>query len=374
MSRTFDHRIDRVRVPVDTVNLVNAGGLPYSILIECYGASKSGKSTFCYQAAQYFFEDYKEDAVLLILDAENAVNADRLELAFGLQVYDDPRVWRRPAMTIERALDEFMKALKYVRENKKYLMVIWDSISASNSERADSDFQKSQEKDEMALRGATEPMSRAQVLKWALNRMLGEIYDEPIIIFLINQMTTKVNQFNTSLDSSGGFALRHNVNERFLFEFVKNIGGDKKESLYKTGTMSAFTIKKSRSMPSLQDIPVIIDDSLGGRIAVEQEIPLVANKLGILSMKSGGWYHINEDYMSDSMPEVAKKSLQYVDISNNAEYIAALRTAISNYFRKTFKLVDFVYSQSEEMKARAARAGTSTSKASKESSKTATKK
>ena len=348
MARNFNLRRDRVRVPVQAINQVNAGGYTFSSMIECYGASKSGKSTFCYQTAEYLLQDYGDDALVLVLDAENAVNVDRCQLAFGLNFDTDPRILRRPAMTLEGALENFMKVLKRVKEENKCLLVIWDSISASGSSKADEGFQEAIEADKMATRGATEPMSRAQVMKWALNRILGEIYDLPVIVFLINQLTTKVNQFNTSIDSSGGYALRHNVNERLRFDFVKNVGGDKKGDMFKTGTMSKVTVAKSRSIPSLQDVQILIDDTMGGRIIPEHEVPLFASALGILKMKSGGWYSIAEEYMSEDMPEAARKSMQYKDIASNDEYVKALSAAITIYFRKTFKLVDYIYTNMEQ--------------------------
>ena len=194
----------------------------------------------------------------------------------------------------------------------------------------------------------TEPLARAQVMAWCLNNTLHAIYDQPVLVLLINQISTKVNQFNTSIDSSGGMALRHNVNERIRLDFVKNIGGDKKGDLFKTGTMSHLSIIKSRTIPSLQDVPVTISDVDGGRIDLKQQVPLLAHQMGILSAKSGGWYSLAEEHHFVGMPEEAKKSMQYKDIAENPAYVDVLRRAITNNFRQQFKLVDFVHKRYEE--------------------------
>lgn len=352
----FRHR--RVRTPVELINLANLGGLSFGSLVEVYGGTKSGKSTFCYQTAEYFLEDYGDQARVLILDAEGAVNFDRLLFAFHLDVEGDPRISRRPAMTIEMANDEIIRASHDAKANGYHLLVIWDSIKVSSFKNAkkamDAAFEKREnggDEEEIAVRGMTEPMARAQVLGWCLNNALHEVYDAPIVILLINQITTKVNQFNTSLDSSGGFTLRHNVNERIKFDFVKNIGGDKKDDVFKTGTMSSVTIMKSRNMPSLQNISVVIDDTVGGRIQSEQEIPLVASKLGVLVAKSGGWYSVAPECIpADATKEELElytKSRQYRDIATSPQYLELLKKAIVKSLRDSFKMIDFQYSRQE---------------------------
>jgi len=352
----FNSRIHKARTPIEIINLINVGGLNFSNIVEVFGASKSGKTTFCYQMAEYLLEDYGDVANVLILDAEGAAgNSDRLEMVFNLRIGEDPRVERAPAMTIEMANDAILRATARAKTEGKILLIIWDSIKVSsfnNAKKAiDAQMAAADAKGEEGApveRGMTEPLARAQVMAWCLNNTLHAIYDRPVLVLLINQISTKVNQFNTSVDSSGGLALRHNVNERIRLDFVKNIGGDKKGDLFKTGTMSHLSLIKSRTIPSLQDVPVTISDVDGGRIDLKQQVPLLAHQMGILTAKSGGWYSLAEEHHFPGMPEEAKKSMQYKEIAENPAYVEVLRHALTNSFRAQFKLVDFVHKRYEE--------------------------
>lgn len=358
----FNSELDRIPTPVETINLANCGGLSFSTLIEVYGGSKSGKSTFCYQTAELFLAMYGDEAIVVILDAEGAVNWSRLKFTFNISK-SDPRVRRLPAMTIEMANEHILRVAKEAKETGKRVLVIWDSIKVSSFNKAKdvidaslsveagkkkmkkNDAGELVEVDNDMERGMTEPLARAQVMTWCLNNALHAIYDAPIVVLLINQLTTKVNRFNTSVDSSGGYALRHNVNERFRFEHVKNIGGDKKGDVFKTGTMSTFTVVKSRIMPSFQDVPVIIDDTLGGRIMTSQELPQLAHKLGVFDAKNGGWYSIKEEFLPEDASDDMRKGKQFLDWSRSGEALQILRDAVLVSMRRTFRLVDFVYNE-----------------------------
>jgi len=293
----FNQHIHKARTPIHTINLAGGGGIGLSALVEVYGNTKSGKSSFTYQTAEYFLQDYSS-AQIVILDAEGSINSIRLKVAFGLDVENDPRIAVEPGFTIEMCNDAILKWQKKCDADNKFLMIIWDSIKTSSFNKAKNAIDASLEKGEEADRGMTEPMARAQVMTWCLNNALHAIYRKPTIIFLINQITTRVNQFQTTQDSSGGFALRHNVNERYQFTFRKSVGGDAKDALFKTGTMSDVNVIKSRTIPGFIDIPILIDDTIGGRIVSNNELPIIATKLKIIDVKSGGWYSISEDYVT----------------------------------------------------------------------------
>lgn len=362
----------RIATPVNIINLsnpspYNGGGLNFGTIVEVYGPSKGGKSTFVYQTASYLLRDYGEDARIVIMAVEGWPNASRLRMAFGVDIEDDPRVIVEHTATIEQSNDVILRYAKEAKEKDIKTIIIWDSISASSFNRAKEaidasigvesakkheDYVDSSKREtgdgKEAQRGMTEPMARAQVLKWCLNNALHACYRAPVTVLLINQITSKVNQFNVSIDSGGGHALRHNVEERIRIDFVKNIGGDGKGDLYKTGTLSKVTIVKSRNVPCFQDLPIKIDDTIGGVIEEPYEIPMVAHLLDVLSSKSGGWYQVAENWLPENAPEEFKKSKQLKDIQASPEYLEFLKSALVKFIRSTFKLVDFVYRETIE--------------------------
>lgn len=345
----------KCRTPCVTLNISNpspdgnSGGISLSSIVEVYGESRSGKSTFIYQTASYFLKDRGEQARLLIMSVEGYPNTMRLKMAFGLDIEGDDRISVECTTTIEESNNCIQRYSKKAKEEGNLLFIIWDSISASSFTRAKEAIDKSLEKevgttDSQAERGMTEPMARAQILKWCLNNTLHAIYQQPVIVFLINQMTTKVNQFQTSKDSSGGYALRHNVEERIRIDFVKHIGGDGKGDLFKTGTLSRVTIVKSRNIPGFQDIPIKINDQEGGVIEENYEIPLVASQFGILE-SSSGWYTIAKEYQIPEFAEKYKKGKLLKDLMIDVEFIAYLKNAITRYICDNFKLVQFCYDE-----------------------------
>jgi RecA/RadA recombinase len=348
----LEETLKKLRTPVETINIANGGGLNSGSLIETWGESKGGKSTFCYQTAEYMLEDYPDSSMVLILDAESAVNKIRLKRAFGLDTEKDPRVVVRPAFTLEMGNDYIQQFARESKKSGKLLMVIWDSITASTFKKAYEAIQSSinanesdKEKEEGSNRGATEPMARAQIVKWMLNNCLHLAYDQEIIFFYINQITTKVNKFNVSIDSSGGNALRHNVHERFRFDYVKATG---ETELYKSGTISRVTVNKSRSIPSLRNIEITIDDSVGGKILPGEELIGVAIQLGLLNMKNGGWYSLDPEQTIGEIPEVFKKSQQKKFLITSVEAQDYLRILVRQYLRKNFSMVDWIYQDLEE--------------------------
>jgi RecA/RadA recombinase len=349
-KRRYDPDRDRVRMPIELINIANNGGYSFESIVEAWGRSLGGKSTVGYQGAEYFLEDYAGQARVLILNAENAVNHNRLKMVFHIDTRGDPRVVVRPAFTIEQANDTLLRQAQECREQNLFLYGIWDSITASSFKRAYEAIQKSLDADEgkektekeekLGDRGATEPLAKAQVMRWCLNNVLHAMYGRPFFLFLINQATTKVNQFQASVSSAGGFALQHNANERIRIEKFKTIGGDSPNAIYKTGTMSHVTVEKSRNIPYFQDVPIIIDDTAGGRIVPENELPLVAVRFGVLSTarESPGWYSV-----TDAAPAALRKKWSLRDVMASPDMLAYLRRAITAELRVKFKLVDYSY-------------------------------
>lgn len=92
-------RHEVVRTPIDTLNVLGAGGIKRGSILQIYGTAGSGKSTFCYQTASMDLVD-NEDCVLDIIDVENSADIIRLVHAFKL---DMDRVTIHHMPTLEAA-------------------------------------------------------------------------------------------------------------------------------------------------------------------------------------------------------------------------------------------------------------------------------
>lgn len=74
-----------IRTPVDTINILGAGGINQGVFAEFWGPEKSGKSTFSYQTASMFQRD-NPDAVVHIIDVECSTDLGRLEHVFKMDM------------------------------------------------------------------------------------------------------------------------------------------------------------------------------------------------------------------------------------------------------------------------------------------------
>ena len=79
----MEHHV--VRTPIDTLNVLGAGGLKAGSIVQAYGPPGAGKSTFCYQSAALYQRD-NPDAVIHIIDVENSVDMIRLKHVFKLDM------------------------------------------------------------------------------------------------------------------------------------------------------------------------------------------------------------------------------------------------------------------------------------------------
>jgi len=105
-------------------------------------------------------------------------------------------------------------------------------------------------------------------------------------------------------------------------------------------------------VPGLRDIPILIDDTVGGRLVPVQELPLIATRLGVFDTKNGGWYNLKPEFLPEGVkPWESFKQLK--DIYDDHEAAKLIRSAITQYFRKTFKLIDYEYSEWELARAAA---------------------
>lgn len=118
----------KVRTPVEVLNCLLGGGIPFGTVLQAYGPPKSSKSTWLYQMMGIFQKEYP-DGVAVVVDTEASGDTERLEF-LGV---DTKRLLRLPATSIETGFLSLLKMLENKSKSDKLkdipVFVIWDSIS-----------------------------------------------------------------------------------------------------------------------------------------------------------------------------------------------------------------------------------------------------
>lgn len=367
----YSPALHKVRTASAMVNAAGAGGFDFSTMAEIWGPPKSGKTTYCYQTAELFLEDYSDNAMVLILDAENSANPLRLLKVFHIGIGNHPhvreadrdsRVWIEPAFTYEMVTETVARYVKKARDEGKFLLVIWDSVTVTRpakekdmfdsviSAKEKSEAGEALNKDDKAAldRGVGRRMDIAQLkpqmMKWTLGQLMSAIYMQPVMILLINQATTQFHTWGTKEASGGGYAFKHNIHYSLKFSFVKKLGDNK---LFHTGTLSRMEVEKGKSIPALQDIDIFIRDDLGGKLEPGMEAVRAGITAGVVGSKNGGWYCVNDAFLPEGDPERGK-FYQMRDLAEKSNAVAAVNRGLEKYMRDNFQLVDWEYEAREQ--------------------------
>jgi len=358
----FNPILHKIRTPIKLFNITGVGGFEQGTLLELWGNPKSGKSTFCYQTAQAFLEDYGDTARVLILDAENSANLLRLKTVFNLKPCNvgrgrdlDERVFVEPAITLEQGMNTTLKYIKQAKDDGKFLLVIWDSITVSSPEKEYEEILASVESDKEVNNFSGGMMLRPRVLKFVLNQILAHSSNAPVTVLLINQATTAITRFGGREDSSGGYGLKHNIHYRIQFNW-SGATQDKENDSLKTETLSQVTVNKSKHIPSLQKIPIVISDTDGGRIDPSAELITFLRDAGVIK-KKGAWntfgdelidrYAADHGNLSDDEVAKLKKNFMQNDARTRQDILDVCTWFLTGWFRDKYTLVNAAYEEYE---------------------------
>lgn len=287
----------RVRTPVEALNCVLGGGIPFGTVAQSYGPPKVGKSTWMYQTLGIFQKQYP-NGVAMVVDMEASADGERIEY-LGV---DTSKLLRLPATSIENGFTSLMKVL----ENKQNIpelkevpvFVIWDTISKG-----------------LAQDGATQSrmnaMDRARIIKNYMSPIMAQIEKQDFILCLLNQVIyTQDSYGNRKMDSGGGIALKHDVH----FSTRITSGSDEWDGNFKIRTRSVIDIDKSKLGPEIWGIPMVIDIQEGGVIDEVMSFTDYLIKLGLID-DAKGWYKF------DSLLNRSKEHMFYSKIyENNKSY------------------------------------------------------
>lgn len=127
MTKVLNSR-KKVHTPIEALNCILGGGLPFGTVAQSYGEPKVGKSTWMYQMMGEFQRQYPS-GISAIIDSESSADNDRLTY-LGVNIN---KVLRLPATSIESGFLSLLKMLSNKEDNSKLkdvpVFVVWDTIS-----------------------------------------------------------------------------------------------------------------------------------------------------------------------------------------------------------------------------------------------------
>ena len=249
MSAAVMHDRPKVRLPIPQLNCIFGGGVPLGIIIEAYGEPASGKTSTWYQTMGNFQQDYPE-GISIIVDTEASVDSTRMPF-MGC---DPKKTLRIPCDSIESGFRQLFSILDKKQNSKKLkdlpVFIIWDTISVGATEKQLASGELNQ--------GGM--MEKPRILKNMLQLLMPRIEKQPIIVVLLNQVTTEMTQYGGRLTSGGGWAIKHNAHLRIRY----NGGTTDYDGVYATYKHSAVSLDKSKLSPLFSGINILIDNTKGG--------------------------------------------------------------------------------------------------------------
>ena len=324
------HDRPKVATPLPMLNCLFGGGIPLSILAELYGEPTSGKSSLSYQTMGIFQRQYPE-GVSVVVDTEASVDATRLPY-MGV---DNSRTLRLPATTLEDGFAQLFELLKKKGSSpelaKLPVFIIYDTIAIQSTQA---------QMDTLNVNGAG-MMIKPRLLKHYLSLLMPFIENQPIICLLLNQVTTRMTQFGGKQDSSGGYALKHDIHLRLKF----SSGGTEYDGVFAKKKYSGLSIEKSKISPLMGNFNIVLDIARGGVIdSAESTINYAAEQLGILNHAS--WSDARK--LAEAYPEYVGKFGKFLGqqsfrwselvdyVHENPAYVKLLQLAFLDMIEKNY--------------------------------------
>ena len=320
----------KVRTPVEILNCLLGGGIPFGTVLQAYGPPKSSKSTWLYQMMGIFQKEYPE-GIAVVVDTEASGDTERISF-LGV---DTSRILRLPATSIETGFLSLLKMLDNKSKNEQLkdtpVFVIWDSISKGLAQ-------------EDSRQSRMNAQDRARIIKNYMSPMMAEIEKHNFVLCLINQAIYSTDRYgNRKLDAGGGVALKHDVHLSVKLE----LSSDYTEGSFLITRTSKMAIDKSKISPEIWDIPVVLDIREGGKI--DEVLSLIEYFLwnGWITQTSG-WYtfdtvaDMNKDNPFYPILANYSKKRRYNDmvqlVRDTPELYLALRYTFIKHLASIYKL------------------------------------
>lgn len=340
------------------------GGIPGQRITEIFGPSSSGKSLL---AANILFGCQKINGWAIILDCENATNADWMARASHIDVN---KVLRYTPFTLEEAFSKIHNAVKIIREREKNLklqrrpiVVVYDSISVSPCKR---EFNETKLPDNYnptmwkKIVGAKEqPGERAKVCSKELRKIQPILEKEDVTIVFINQIRSKIGVLygNPETTAGGGNSLPFYASCRLRTAQKKKIE-NKKLKTYAGVNMQVKNIKNRAFRPFVENegIKLYFEtgiNPLSGLLTTLIEDERITGKAGNFSVVSKYLPEGKKEYKFKSSLERNEVPLQLlldipsiINASSSQEildYLAPFEAAINCSNSDDFKEIEVCF-------------------------------
>lgn len=311
----------KIKTPIEALNCILGGGLPFGVVANSFGRPKTGKSTWLYQMMALFQKQYPE-GICFIIDTETSGDPNRARF-FGV---DTSRVMIICPQSIESGFLAIMKMLENKNKSEKLknapVFGIWDSISNGLAQ-------------DNSTQSRMNAQDRARIIKNYMGPLMVEIEKCEFFLGLVNQAVYQdVGHGHKHIVSGGGIGLEHQVHFSLMFDRCNSDGYD---GSFLVRRWSTASISKSKLSPEFSNIPILMDITQGGMIdEVDSFIEYLIN-LDIIT-KAGGWYRftkILENYSTHYLYYIFKyyaKSFRYSELTNKVRDTRVLYNALRLVF------------------------------------------
>ena len=246
-----------IPTPLEFVNSMLGGGIPFGIILDLFGPKGCGKSSFAYQTAANFQRIYPEGLVMVI-DSETSIDANRV-IELGL---DPEKVTVLRGETKESGYKQILSVMKVLRDTpvkeRVPIFVLWDSLNGTATDAQT-------EKESITGGGISEDSRVNSYYLKLLQQHLGS--DLEIAIVLINQVSANIGAYAGGYTESGGNALQHDIHLKLTFGAPST---DLKEDITSIGaarfTTGKVKIEKTKLCAITGMHEFIIDNTKAGVI------------------------------------------------------------------------------------------------------------
>ena len=351
--------LNKVQVPTGTLPLLNAGGFEWGSMGEFYGANGAGKTSFCASTVQLNLEHYGDQIIVLWIDVENSFNPFRMRKVFGISpcntnsgIEPDNRVFLERTSTIEDTCELIAKYVKKAEESKKFLLILWDSIGVTTTRTNLENFNEAVEKDkEYNAFAGNGMMGKPRIIREQLNQLMHQIGYKPVFLMIINQATTSVGRFVSTVDSAGGYGLKQNIAYRLKFTKVTKVQTDDGLPI---ATVSTIDCNKNKFMPENKNLEIKIDDTVGGVIDSRYDLVQSCVNLKYICTPKQGWRNftteIIDKYKNDPrFSMIFEGNYRERELYLDDNVVALCREVMKDYYCKHYMLLKDYYEFQEEI-------------------------
>jgi protein RecA len=268
------------------------GGIPSGKIIEIYGESSTCKTLF---GTNILKGCQKMGGTSIFLDAENSLNREFAQNASHLAA---EKVLVLKADSLEKAFAKIYAAIRVVRAKRgddKPIVIVYDSIAASPSER---EFQETSMTEDQMLKAKDKVADRALTCSKELRKLTPILEKNNTSVIFINQVrNTIANMFGPKdTTAGGGKALKFYASLRLMTKAEKRLK-DKLEKVIGMGvTVRNVKNKVFRPFIESRNMQLLYDQGinpLGGLLEL-----LIQN--GRVACVSAGNYKVLEPYANGS--------------------------------------------------------------------------